>query len=239
MGSVRLRPGRLLCLMQCRLAAGLSSQGTQGKQRTAALNISAMYLLRPGVVHQALAPGAHGFNDAFKCTVEPWQCDKRQNVPVARLIVVQEWKRLLALSRSLPSEIVIALSSTGATILSSRTGEFSSGQIESLAPNPRQLHSHQCQSETATCSNTTATGFLPPLARVCQFEQHSNTVEKMFSRAAELHVTTHASAGSVWCTAESGGGGTRRRARTRAPVSEYEIAGCQADADAVMRYYLL
>ena len=25
---------------------------------------------------------------------------------------------------------------------------------------------------------------------------------------------------------------------TKAPVNEYEIAGCQADADAVVRYYL-
>lgn len=45
-----------------------------------------------------------------------------------------------ALPLCLPSDIVIAISSTGAVILSSNTGEVSSGQIESLATNPRQLH---------------------------------------------------------------------------------------------------
>ncbi|KAK9521193.1 hypothetical protein VZT92_021021 [Zoarces viviparus] len=50
-----------------------------------------------------------------------------------------------------------------------------------------------------------------------------------------LRVTTQASAGST------SGGGKMERATSgaRAPVNGCEIAGCQADPDAVMRYYLL
>lgn len=58
-------------------------------------------------------------------------------------------------------------------------------------------------------------------------------------RAQEHHGTAHTSAGSAWCTAESGGVDEATTNSTKAPVNEYEIADCQADADAVMRYYLL
>ncbi len=89
-----------------------------------------------------------------------------KNVPVISLIVFQEWMWLLALSPSLPSEIVIAISSTGAIILSSNTGEFSSGQIESLATNPRQLHTTNASLRWPPVPKTTVTGFLPRPAQV-------------------------------------------------------------------------
>lgn len=57
-------------------------------------------------------------------------------------------------------------------------------------------------------------------------------------RVGYLQVTTHTSAGTVWYTAESSGVDEATTNSTKAPVNEYEIAGCQAEADAVMRYYL-
>ncbi|KAG7479833.1 hypothetical protein JOB18_036224 [Solea senegalensis] len=57
---------------------------------------------------------------------------------------------------------------------------------------------------------------------------------KQTTDAADLSVTTYTSAGGVWCTAESGAVADVTTRRTKAPVIEYEIAGCQADADAVM-----
>lgn len=42
----------------------------------------------------------------------------------------------------------------------------------------------------------------------------------------------------VWRSTESGGVDEVTTSSTKAPVNEYEIAGCQAEADAVMRYYL-
>lgn len=68
----------------------------------------------------------------------------------------------------------------------------------------------------------------------CINTQHSTSAWQ----AGDLHETTHTSAGSVWCTAASGGVDKAATSSTKAPVNEYEIAGCQADADAVMRYYL-
>lgn len=56
--------------------------------------------------------------------------------------------------------------------------------------------------------------------------------------AADLHITIHTLAGNVWCTAELGWLDEATTRSTKAPVSEYEIAGCQDDPDAVMRYYL-
>lgn len=56
--------------------------------------------------------------------------------------------------------------------------------------------------------------------------------------AADLHITIYTLAGSVWCTAELGWLHEATTSSAKASVNEYEIAGCQADADAVMRYYL-
>lgn len=61
---------------------------------------------------------------------------------------------------SLPSEIVIATSSMGAVIVSSKSGEFSSGQIESLATNPRQFQTTQASLRGPPVLNTAATGSL-------------------------------------------------------------------------------
>lgn len=83
-----------------------------------------------------------------------------------------------AASPSLPSEIVIAIFSTGAVILSSNAGEFSSGQIESLATNPRQLHPTNASLRWPPVPKTTATVFFSSSASHRQpVDQQSETVK--------------------------------------------------------------
>lgn len=51
-------------------------------------------------------------------------------------------------------------------LFSSNTGEFSSGQIESLATNPRQLHTTDASLRRPPVPKTTVTGFLAGLEQV-------------------------------------------------------------------------
>lgn len=72
---------------------------------------------------------------------------------------------------SFPSEIVIAISSTGAVIVSSNSGEFSSGQIESVTHASSTPPMPDCDGHLFR--NTAVTGFIHWPA----VNQHSETVE--------------------------------------------------------------
>lgn len=72
------------------------------------------------------------------------------------------------LTTLLPLDIVIAFSSTGGVGLSSHAGAFSSGQIESLSANSRQLRSVNASQKRPPVPKTAPTVLLPRLAPVHQ-----------------------------------------------------------------------